>query len=108
MKFILAALAALAISAIIWPDRAHSQNQAICTDYRSAAANLLGAYGELSRVTLLADEGATRFELWTNETSGTWTIIRVRTNGEACEMAAGEGITHSGITLPSAPSGPTL
>lgn len=92
MKFILATIVVLAVlvftASAVWA----------CADYRSQASQLLGQYQELSRVTLIA--ATYRFEVWTNETTGTWTILRVDTRGGSCVMAEGEGIVNSGITLP--------
>ncbi len=65
-----------------------AQAQRICGYYDTVVENISKAYREV-RVGNGLSGPKTIFEIYANETTGTWTILKVTPNGWACIMAVG-------------------
>lgn len=86
MRYILAVLAITASPALA--------QQQPCAPSRADMAKILsdGKYHELPVVKGVAAEGRLRFELWANETTGTWTATLQQPNGMTCVVASGDSL----------------
>lgn len=85
MKFlILAALVA------VLPSVASAQ---VCGGYADAAAALTTRFGETRASSGLAPDGQTLVETWSNPVTGSWSILFVTPDGQACLMLSGNGWT---------------
>ena len=68
-----------------------ASGQMICGPYQAVVDNLRNRYLELSIHTGIGTGGSYVMQMFT-ALSGSWTIIAVRPNGEACFMAAGTSL----------------
>lgn len=62
--------------------------QMACGQHEVVTKRLTDSYGEKRVGIGLAGE-TTAFELYANETTGTWTVLRTDTSGTSCVMAVG-------------------
>jgi len=84
MKAILAAIVAAL------PSVAYSQ---ACGGYADAAEALTVQFGETRASSGLAPDGQTLVETWANPATGTWSILFVTPDGNACLMLSGSNWT---------------
>ena len=64
--------------------------QSNCGTHATITMNLDMQYGESRHGIGLSGPGSA-FEIWANDETGSWTILKVYPSGQACWMASGEG-----------------
>ncbi len=64
--------------------------QAVCDERTEIVKNLVNKHREAQIGVGLERPGVRLIEIWTNCSTGTWTILRTDANGIACLLAAGE------------------
>lgn len=69
--------------------------QATCNHRTIVTNNLVQKYNEQHMGGGLG--GSRVFEIWVNEETGTWTILRSSPDGQSCVMAVGDGWTSTGF-----------
>lgn len=77
----------LAIAAILLATPAQAQSR--CGPYDMITDGLKARYSESLRLRLVHPSSLT--EIWTNDATGTWTILVRNVHGLACLRAAGQG-----------------
>lgn len=70
-----------------------------CTSRDQMISILTGKYGEMLKSTGLVSSDR-MFELWANESTGTWTALETFASGMSCIRGSGEGYTYFGDILP--------
>lgn len=69
--------------------------QTVCGPHELMTSQLREIYGEQRKGYGLSNPSAL-YELWTNDATGSWTILRVHPNGIACAMVDGQYWTETG------------
>ena len=67
--------------------------QQLCLPHAEAISRLQQYHGETAKGLGLGHRGASVIEVFTNATTGSWTILVTRTNGLSCIAASGEDWT---------------
>ena len=76
--------------------------QANCADRGKIIARLQDKYGEQFHGGGLQNAQSI-FEVWASDDTGTWTILRTRTDGVSCVMASGTNWVPGAFLIPGVP-----
>ncbi len=77
------------MTALAPPLAAPATAQTLCAPREAIIERLSTTFGEIKIGVGLQGQTAI-YEVWTSETTGSWTILQTRPNGVTCIMAAGE------------------
>ena len=89
--FLLCTAAALAMSHSASAEMA--TRRSACAHYETIAKNLANKFGEFPAFTGQLEDGLI-FRVFVNASSGSWTMLVIRTDGRSCIRAVGEGGTR--------------
>ena len=98
---LLSLAAAIVMAAVTFGGSAVAQSN--CGIHANIIMTLDMQYGESRHGIGLSGPGSA-FEIWANDETGSWTILKVYPSGQACMMASGEGWT---VDPPVPPGKPT-
>lgn len=85
---------------------AQAQTAPQCADAEKLIGGLMGKYHESGLLEMMADKS--KFQLFGNPETGSWSLLAFQPNGQACIILGGTSIEPMARAMPAKPKGPEL